>query len=105
MGLQDVALKALVELKSFKLKSLQLAVRKSVAHEQELLQACCPDVLMDWGSCRRADPHPENPEPDLTQKDAPAPAAQAPQISHTQQLELTRCIHSMTNIANLAHAA
>ena len=85
--MQETRLKALIELKSLQLRPQQQILRQSVAREHQLLGKCHPEVLMDWGFCRLADP--DVTDPDMSFKE-PTPALPVPQISQTAQLELTR---------------
>lgn len=85
--MQETRLKALIELKSLQLRPQQQILRQSIAREHQLLGKCHPEVLMDWGFCRLADP--DATDPDMSFKE-PTPAIPVPQISQTAQLELTR---------------
>lgn len=84
---QDFKLKALIEAKGLRLKSVQQQLRTDVTREHQLLQSCQPEVLMDWRMCRLADP--DFIQPDMLYKE-PTPAVMAPRISPTAQLELAR---------------
>lgn len=86
--MQDIKLKALIEMKSLKLRAAQAVLRRDVAREHKLLRSCLPEVLMDWRLCRLANP--DHNEPDMSYQE-PAPVVPVPRISQTAQLELARC--------------
>ena len=103
LSIQDIKLKALIEMKSLKLKVAQAALRRDAAREHKLLQSCQPEVLMDWGLCRLANP--DHNEPDMLYQE-PAPVIPVSRISQTAQLELARCsslLQADTSLLPICH--
>ena len=85
--MQETRLKALIELKSLQLRRQQHTLRQGITRENQLLQKCHPEMLMDWAFCRLADP--DVIDPDMSHKE-PILAVPVPHISQTAQLELNR---------------
>lgn len=101
ISLQHIKLKALIEHKQLKLRSLQQKLRKDVAMEQRLLKDCHPSMLMDWGRCRRADP--EVSEPDMNYRDpAPKPEFVA-KPSQAAQIEIARSVAKQSKQSAFSH--